>query len=432
MDMEYTNLSQLQGLIASRVGDICCWVKVEIEQMNCSGGHYYLSLIEKKESGEVLARAQGRIWRYNASIISSFEFATGVQFKAGISVVLLAKVDYHPVYGLSLTIKEIDQAYSIGQAKLEKQRNIEKLKSEQLLERQKEQLALPLLPRRVAVITSADAAGYGDFVKHCADNAYGYCFDFQLFAAVVQGQGAPASLIAALHQATLGDFDVLLILRGGGSEADLACFDDYSLCREIALCPLPVLTAIGHERDYHIADMVAFEHFKTPTALADFLIEWTADVESALNESVRNIRSLMERAVQRRQEELSRSIAGIRYNLAQRIDILQRQLGRELANIRFLLGSRVEGCQRELNRSLGNIRYLVASRLALMDKDLELRRSAIFSADPRKILDLGYVLAQDGKGQLLKSARALGKGDDFALRFKDGKWNCEIKEIRYE
>lgn len=432
MDIEYINLSQLQGLIASRLDDLSCWVKVEIEQMNFSGGHYYLSLIEKKESGEVTARAQGRIWRYNASIISAFEFATGVKFKAGISVVLLAKVEYHPIYGLSLIIREIDQAYSIGQLHLEKQRTVEKLKAEGLLERQKEQLALPLLPRRVGVISSADAAGYGDFLKHCADNSFGFRFDFQLFSASVQGQGAPSSLISALHSAAAQDFDVLLILRGGGSEADLACFDDYSLCREIALCPLPVLTAIGHERDLHIADMVAFEHFKTPTALADFLVEWTSDVEEEIRESLRSIRSSLDRAVQRRQEELSRSLAGIRFTLAQRVEQLQRQLVRELNNIRFLLGSRLEVQQNEVKRSLGNIRYMVAGRLALMDKDLELRRSHIFEANPRRILDLGYVLAQDGNGKLLKSAKALEKGEDFALRFKDGKWNCEIKEIKYE
>ena len=188
------------------------------------------------------------------------------------------QVNYSVLYGLSLVIYDIDPSFTVGELELARQRTIAKLEAEGMFE-MNGQLPLPLLPRRLAVISSETAAGWRDFVRHLDGNEYGFRFCLQLFPALMQGEAAPASIIAALDavaaelDAVPGAFDAVLILRGGGGAMDLVCFDDYDLAVNVAQFPLPVLTAIGHDHDYHIIDRVAHTHVKTPTALADWLVD---------------------------------------------------------------------------------------------------------------------------------------------------------------
>ena len=381
-------LSALQDLIKARVNGMETWVRVEIDSHSESGGHHDFGFIEKSGKGAELARARGIIWRNNASIISRFQSATGKRLDAGISVVVLVNVNYDARFGLSLIIRDIDESYSIGLREQEKQETIRKLTEAGLMNLQKETLGLPFLPSRIAVISSSEAAGYGDFVKHLSTNPYGFRYGLTLFNSFMQGDYAPASIISAIDTITAdGSFDVVLILRGGGAESDLFCFDDHSLGAAIAGCPVPVLTAIGHERDYHIADMVAWEHFKTPTALADFMIDWVRDVEADWEETVENIRQgLLERLVY--------------------------------------------SSELEINRIVDNIRFAFNANLNELDHRLAILETGIRTADPRNVLSQGYVLASDKKGNLLRKASSRAAGDDFVLRFSDGLWDCSINDVK--
>lgn len=381
-------LSALQDLIKARVSGMEMWVKVEIDSHNESGGHHYFGLIEKSVKGAELARARGIIWRNNTSIISRFQSATGKRLDAGISVVVLVNVNYDARFGLSLIIRDIDESYSIGLRELEKQETIRKLTEAGLMNLQKETLGLPFLPSRIAVISSSEAAGYGDFVKHLSTNPYGFRYDLTLFNSFMQGDYAPASIISAIDTVTAdGSFDVVLILRGGGAESDLFCYDDLALCEAIASCPLPVLTAIGHERDFHIADMVAWEHFKTPTALADFLIDWVHEAEQVWMDAV----------------------AGIKEALMERL---------------------VHSAEMETERCVSNIRFALNAGINELDHRLALIEAGIKAGDPRSILEQGYVLATDEKGNVLKNAASGNIGDEFRLRFKDGQWFCTVNDVK--
>lgn len=301
---DFISLSELQGQVKSRIGHLQRWVQVEIESHRVVGGHHYLNVIEKRKDGEVVAKASARIWRSNEQVVRDFTAATGRVLESGLSIVVNAFVDYHPLYGLTLVISEIDSSCKIGERELEKQRTLSRLMQEGLLDFQKE-LALPFLPFSLAVISSESAAGYGDFCKHLSANPYGFAFTHELFPALMQGESAAASIVEALNavQAS-GKFTLAIILRGGGADSDLYCYDDYQLCRAIAECGIPVFTAVGHERDYHLADMVANQHFKTPTAVAGFLVDWVAGVEEEVMRTADNIRFALSAGIGRMENEI--------------------------------------------------------------------------------------------------------------------------------
>lgn len=282
-------LSELQERIKEGVESACpakCWVQAEIASVSVkANGHCYLDLVEQ-ENGSVLARAKAVVWSSRYRLLRPFlREALGGELRAGMQILARVQVSYSGIYSLTLVIDEIQPEFTLGAAELERRRTLEKLEREGLLDAQ-QALSLPDLPYALAVISAATAAGYGDFVRHLTGNDYGFAFGVELFEAAMQGEGAPASIADALQRVETADkrFDAVLILRGGGSAGDLSCFDDYDLCFAIATCPLPVFTAIGHERDHHIADRVAFRAVKTPTALADeFIDAFAAEDERLLS-----------------------------------------------------------------------------------------------------------------------------------------------------
>lgn len=248
------------------------WVRAEISSLQVKGGHCYLELSQTEE-GRILAKTRAVIWRNIYGQLDAFFFSeTGSHLEAGMKVLVCVKVRYNEIYGFSLDVSDIDPAFTLGEAEANKKKTIEALARLGLLNRQKE-LELAVLPYRLAVISGSGAAGYGDFIRHLNENIYGFVFASDLIEATVQGEKAPESIMEALSLAEASHYDAVLIIRGGGSVLDLACFDDYCLCEAIANCGVPVFTAIGHDRDYHVADMVAYHYVKTPTALADWFIE---------------------------------------------------------------------------------------------------------------------------------------------------------------
>ncbi len=282
------------------------WIRAEVSAVKARhGGHCYLELSQSDEAG-LVARTSAVIWSSKYRFIGPyFESVTGSPISEGMVVLVEVQVNYSELYGLSLVINDIDPEYSLGAKELERQKTIERLRGEGLMDLQ-EGLEMPALPYRLAVISAEDAAGYRDFMRHLHENPYGFGFETVLFPALMQGAGCPASVIAALD-AVMEDgrvFDAVLILRGGGSKLDLSCFDDYELAAVIAQYPLPVLTAIGHDQDHHVADMVAHVFVKTPTALADYFLDIYEDEDARLSSYMSRMRlafnsriSLMESAL---------------------------------------------------------------------------------------------------------------------------------------
>ena len=296
MEKEYIDLLTLQSDIRLCLEDTfteSVWVRAEISSVSVKGGHCYLELCQSGPQG-IVAKARAVIWRSKYFALESFfREATGSTLRAGIGLLLHAAVNFSEVYGLSLVVDDLDPQFTLGEKEMLRRQCIARLEADSLMDAQ-QKLSMAGLPYRLAVVSASGAAGYGDFCRHLHENDYGFVLYTELFDAVMQGVNAPSSIIDALDrvESSAEPFDAILILRGGGSALDLDCFDDYDLCHRIACCRTPVLTAIGHDRDRHVADMVAYESLKTPTALADFFL----DIYEAEDERISSFSSRLHRA----------------------------------------------------------------------------------------------------------------------------------------
>ena len=390
MEREHIDLLTLQKVLKQGVESLFpnrIWVKAEVSAVKArSGGHCYLELSQSSDKG-LEAKASAIIWSSKYRLIAPyFQSVTGSPIQEGMVILVQVQVNYSELYGLSLIINDIDPEYSLGVKELERQKTIELLQKEGLMGLQKE-LELPLLPYRLAVISAEDAAGYRDFMRHLDENPYGFKVEPVLFPALMQGTDCPASIVAAMDAvlADTGEWDVVLILRGGGSKLDLSWYDDYSLAAVIAQYPLPVLTAIGHDQDFHVCDMVAYEYLKTPTALADYIM----DIYQGEDERVSSCETRLRLAVSNR-------------------------LYREEALLDSL-AARIKGA--------------FSLKIAAMESALQVLQTRIQAADPRRILDRGYALAVDERGVVLKGVSGRQAGDKVSVMFSDGVLNCEVVEI---
>ena len=391
MEKEHIDLLELQNrlkqgielLFPSRI-----WIKAEISAVKArSGGHCYMELSQSDSKG-LTAKASAIIWSSRYRFIAPyFESVTGSPLQEGMTVLVEVQVNYSQLYGMSLIINDIDPEYSLGVKELERQRTIERLQKEGLMDLQKE-LLFPALPYRLAVISAEDAAGYRDFMRHLHENPYGFSFETELYPALMQGVDCPSSIIAALDLINDSQeiYDVVLILRGGGAKLDLACYDDYDLAAVIAQYPLPVITAIGHDQDYHVCDMVAHEYLKTPTALADFILEIYEDEDARLS------------------------------SFATRMKIA--------------FTGRMAAMDAALVNLQGRIRNGAVMKLSLCESKVELLRTRIESSDPRKILERGYALATDADGVVMKGVVNRAKGDKVSVVFADGTIDCIVENVR--
>ena len=268
------------------------WVQAEISSLSEKGGHLFLELAEGKQ-----AKMRATCWAGTKELLMAyFEAETGQRLQAGMAVLVEAEVQYHAVYGLSLSIVGIDPKFTVGDIARQRQQTIAQLESDGLLDAQ-QLLTLPTLIRRIAVVSSASAAGYEDF-KHQLDRS-GYRFETTLFGAIMQGESAERSILAALEEidASQQPYDAVVIIRGGGATTDLNCFDSYTLCAVCAQFPLPILTGIGHTRDVSVLDLVAHESLKTPTAVAEWLIHRMDDQAARIDQLLYRLRQTAERQV---------------------------------------------------------------------------------------------------------------------------------------
>lgn len=289
--MEACDLYELLEQLKEGVEDLFperVWVRAEIASIQAKAsygrsGHCYLELCQSGPKG-VIAKVRAIMWQYSYLQLSAmFRSATGSDLATGMKILAQVRINFSELYGISLIIEDLDPAYTLGDAEARRRETLDRLEKEGLLGRQKE-LPLSVLPYSLAVVSARDAAGFGDFSRHLIENQYGFVFKTELFEALMQGESSPASICAALRavEESRENYDAVLLLRGGGSALDLACFDDYELCAAIARFPLPVFTAIGHDRDVHVADAVAFHSVKTPTALADLFIAAFAEEDERI------------------------------------------------------------------------------------------------------------------------------------------------------
>lgn len=407
---DYMELAQLQALIKESIADAFpgrYWVKAEIASWSPrANGHCYLSL-QQSRGGKSIAEARAMIWSWKYPVLTrGFEDATGEKLRAGITVLVKVQVNYSELYGISLFIEDIDAAFTLGEKALERKKAIERLEKEGYMDMQKE-LALPDLPRNLAIITSKTAAGYQDFRNHLLMNPEGYAFSLQLFEALMQGEQAPSSIMEALGEAAEGGFDAILILRGGGSELDLACFDNFELGVAIATCPVPVVTAIGHDKDVHIADMVAHEAVKTPTALADLFLDAVRAQEQKAENAASRIASACQRLVARQELRLAEADGRLR---------------------RALLGKYADTA-RLRDSAAHRIKFAAQARVSAEVSRVALKEALITASDPRKILGLGYVLVTGKDNKVLKTVDKVGVGDKIGVRFADGSLTAKVDEV---
>ena len=391
MEKEIIDLFELQSRLKQGVELLFpnrIWVKAEVGAIKArNGGHCYLELSQSDSKG-LVAKSSAIVWssRYR-TIAPYFESVTGSPIQEGMVVLVEVQVNYSQLYGMSLIVNDIDPEFSLGIKEMERQKTIERLQNEGLMDLQKA-FQLPLLPYNLAVISAEDAAGYRDFVRHIAENPYNFKFNHILFPALMQGTDCPKSIISALD-AVLADeceWDAVLILRGGGSKLDLACFDDYELAAVVAQYPLPVLTAIGHDQDFHVCDMVAHEFVKTPTALADFLI-------------------------------------GIYEAEDERISTLQNR-------VRLAFSNKIYAAESSLNLLYARVKGGFNMKIADMESMLRVLEARIQAADPRRILERGYALAVDEKGVVVKGVTGLSSGERISIMFPDGTLDCTIDLVR--
>jgi len=293
-------LSELCAIIEDLIAceaESSYWVRAEIASVSEKAGHCYLDLVEKAETGLLAAKLRATCWANVYALLRPyFEQETGSRLQPGMQILVEVELNFHPVYGLSANIVNIDPKYTIGDLARQRQETINRLQKEGVMDLNKS-LSLPTIVRRLAVISAESAAGYGDFC-HQLDES-GYRFETTLFPAIMQGENAPKSIISALTAiaAQEEEFEAVVIIRGGGATTDLTCFDDYNLCNHCAQFPLPVITGIGHTRDISILDMVAFMPLKTPTAVAQFFVDAREREKQRILDWRRRLRQTAERQI---------------------------------------------------------------------------------------------------------------------------------------
>jgi len=469
-------LSELNGLVKDTIEEAfpaTIWVIAEISEMKINrSGHCYMVLVEKDEQGDsIIAQARATIWSYTFRMIQPyFETTAGRPLSEGIKVLLNVSVEFHQLYGFSLNVRDIDPSYTLGDIVRRRREIIARLEEDGVLGMNKE-LELPLVPQKIAVISSATAAGFQDFTDQLINNEFDIKFYLRLFPAIMQGEKAEESIINALEQIYVYEdfFDLVVIIRGGGSQADLSCFDSYNMAYHITQFPLPVITGIGHEKDDTIADLVANTRLKTPTAVAEFIISGAARFESNLNDLqsrlltatesvisdtklhleriVRLFSPLVHEKISSEKNSLGRymwkiesTVKALIVNKEHSFDRIREKLDRSIHNylfdkerelderIKFIFQYSSKGLENERNKQEYFIRNLVNAYHNIINKHnyrLQIAEEKAKLLDPKRILMRGYSITSVN-GKVIKKIKSVKKGDIITTRLSDGKIESEV------
>ena len=411
MEEQALSLYELNGLVKRTIRDRMSetyWVQAELSDVRSNySGHCYLEFIQKDASGNnLIAKARGTIWSNIYKMLKPyFEQETGQAFASGIKVLVRVSVDFHELYGYSLTVLDIDPTYTVGDMERKRREILRQLEEEGVIDLNKE-LEMPMLPQRIAVISSATAAGYGDFCNQLSNNPRGYGFYTELFPAIMQGERVEESIIAALDAiyARLEAFDVVVIIRGGGATSDLSGFDTYELAANCAQFPLPIITGIGHERDDTVIDLIAHTRVKTPTAAAAFLVACMDQVADRLD----NLSFRLQQGVRNRLLWEHRRIEGLK----QRIPSSAYK--------------RISDAKYGLLAANRDLQMATRQFLSMKKHRLELLQQRLNDALPEKQLARGYSITLKN-GKAVKDASALKEGDTLVTLLYKGKVESVIK-----
>jgi exodeoxyribonuclease VII large subunit len=387
------------------------WVIAEISEIKeNSAGHCYLELIEKHpDENNVRAKIKAIIWSNRYRFIKSlFENITGESIKEGLKILVRAKVEYHEIYGLSLVITDIDPAFTVGELAIKRQQIIHRLEQEGVITMNKE-IDFPYAPQRIAVISSKNAAGYTDFIKQLKGNSFGYIFYTALFESAMQGTDLENDIINALNRIADNSekFDLVVIIRGGGSQADLSWFDNYNLAYHITQFPLPVITGIGHDKDMSVTDLVANKALKTPTATAEFIIECLSDAENHIYEMWQRIREISVQYT---------SDAGlVLINHASRLTAAAKSFSQtKKYSVDSLLTS--------LKSKTLNYTNIKNAKLNILEVSLNI-------LNPDNVLKRGYTITSL-KGKIIKAKSDLKEDDVIDTTFSDGKVKSRVIRMK--
>ncbi len=392
------------------------WVEAELSEVREVRGHCYMQLVQYDRSEEggkrkryentPIAQASAKCWQSSWQLLRPyFEKETGQRLHAGMKVLLQVYANFHETYGFSWIVTDIDPTYTMGDMARKRQEIIRVLKEEGVFDLQKE-LPLPLFCQRIAVISSANAAGYGDFVNQLENNEYGFQFHTRLFPAVMQGEDVEKSVIAALEQIFRGSensFDCVVIIRGGGATADLSGFDTLALAENVANFPLPIITGIGHERDESILDMVSHTRVKTPTAAAAFLIDHLKEVLEVLNDA-------QERITRYAQQKLS--------TLDAQLSVVAEAIPRLFSVVKTRQDARLDSMQEKMT-------MLIERRLETEQHRIQLVSEKVKSLDPTLLLRRGYSITLHN-GKVVKDVSVLRAGDELETRLAYGSVRSKV------
>ncbi len=410
--MTSITLSQLSEYIQQSLkGSIAqtFWLRAEISELRENyNGHCYLELIEKSEDDDsLLAKLKANIWANNYRLIKPyFESETGEKLRAGIKILVSVSLEFHPVYGLALNIRDIEPAFTIGELAARRMQVIKQLEADGIIDMNK-QLPLPLLPQRIAIISSATAAGYDDFCNQLHNNSQQFVFYSKLFNATMQGDNAEASIIAALDRVynNIEHFDAVVIIRGGGATTDMSCFDRYELAANCAQFPLPLIVGIGHQRDVSVLDMVAGTSVKTPTAAAEFLIEC---MDKALNEAFWRAEAIADKA------------KNFAYDQKQMLE-------RKTYNLKLLLRNKVLRQQQQLALIKNKLENSTKRLINNERNALSIREKTIEMHSPTFMLSKGYTITTLN-GKRISSAKDVKIGEKIRTFAIDGDFTSTITE----
>lgn len=433
---EALTLYELNNLVKLKISESFpseYWMQAELgEVREHSSGHCFVEFVQKNERGNgLVAKARGTIWSNVYRMLKPyFEKETGQSFVAGLKVMVQVTVEFHELYGYSLTVIDIDPTYTVGDMARKRKEILDRLQQDGVLSLNKE-LDLPRVVQRIAVISSPTAAGYGDFCHQLEHNSQGFVFYIRLFPALMQGEGTEDSIISALNRIYEEQelWDVVVLIRGGGATSDMSCFDSYELASNCAQFPLPVLVGLGHERDETVLDFVAHTSVKTPTAAAVFLIDRIQDFADALDEVMERLSSFSR---QRMNEEKMR-LQGLSMRLPTRVVqyISDEKLRMQKCENRLKQVSSMK-VEKEKYRMMYLGQKLPMALKQLFDREkhrLQMLEQKTESASPERILSRGYSLTlKDGKA--VTDATVLKEGDSLVSRFARGQSLSIVKTIK--
>ena len=429
---KHFSLRELQLAVRERLAEafpLPVWVAAEISEMKVNySGHCYLELVEKGgANGVPAAKASAVIWRsHYGPIASYFASKTGERLAVGMKVLVRVTISYHELYGLSFQIQDIDPTYTLGDWEQQRQQTIARLREEGVWDMNRE-LDVPRVPQRVAVVSSANAAGYQDFCKEIARSAYRV--ELTLFDAFMQGHGAEDSIIEALERVAdrAEEFDVVALIRGGGSQSDLACFNSYRLCAHVAQFPLPIVTGIGHDKDESVADMVAARRLKTPTAVAAWVVEQMNEFDGrleALRQAVERYAVELLSAERQRLERNAALVATQAVGATRRLELTLERYSSELRRMSQALvaeqRNRATRAEELLHRASDYFVRSERERLAALEQ-------AVAARDPQRIMALGFAVVSLG-GRAVSDASQVDVGSEVSIRLAKGELKAKITD----